>query len=122
MEAVVLREDAVACLVRQVRRQYDISGQATYEDLARVCAERGLKVARIPRITGRAYYVNCSVPFIVLREDCGALELAHELYHSLVHENATQGVFYNYHGILGADPEEEKDANRFAELLCGTLE
>lgn len=86
-----------------------------------VCEERGVPV-RWGRFRGGGYYLRLPEPLILLDYDAGPFVAAHELYHHLSADLAEWDDDEHlavYVFTPNGRSQQERDANRFAELLCG---
>lgn len=123
----MMTEDVPALLARRLRQEHGLSGPVTQEQLLDICEARNCPVYRSVTLRRPGYYVvpetedgGPAGAFIALRWDADARVLAHELYHHLVHDNAQHGVIYTFPLCeIGANPDDDRAANRFADLMCG---
>ncbi|MFN3648443.1 MAG: hypothetical protein ACK47B_02590 [Armatimonadota bacterium] len=104
-------------LAERIRAEYGLSPRATYGELLEVCHARGTTVFVHPRLQRPGYYAPWPWPLILLRLGVDARVLAHELYHALIYDNERHGVVYGYPDFLR--DEDERQAELFADLLCG---
>jgi hypothetical protein len=110
-------------LAERLRSHHDLSTPAALDQLLEICRERGCPV-RWGRFAGQGYYLRLPEPLILLDHQAGASVLAHELYHHLIAdldewaggEDETLALYiYTPRGRS----QQERDANHFAQLLCG---
>lgn len=102
---------------RRLRLLYPVSDQATAEELIAVCRDRGWDVEWEARLVGAGYAGGMWEADIFLRVGAGAEEVAEELFHTWVAENAYWGI--NYEPPEWEPEDEESEARRFREEVCG---
>lgn len=101
--------------------EHHLSRPVVMDELLAICAERGCPV-KWGRLRGKGYYLRFPEPVIFLDHQATTFVLAHELYHHLSADAAEWSdedelvaiYVYTAHGRS----QQERDANRFAELLC----
>jgi hypothetical protein len=108
----------------RVREYYGLSFPAAREELIDACWDRGAAVA-FDHLHGGGYYLRLPESLICLDYGAAPFVIAHELYHHIMADLAEWDddlsvalYVFTPHGRS----RQERDANRFAELLCGPWE
>lgn len=108
-------EDPAKYLAGRIRSQFDLSNEATREELLDACRCRGVTVRIVPSFEPGGVYFRRPAPGILLRDACSAEDVGHELCHHIIWENTSNGI--EYESPEWWETDEESCARRFAAYV-----
>lgn len=113
--------DAAGFFAERLRHNYGLSTPATTAELEWVCRCEGVVIQVVPKgaLNGDGHCIYHPKPVIILERGYTRFVLAHELYHHLVADRNAADAWPGYAGTREMRKAlEERDAVRFAEILC----
>ena len=111
--------DPAFYLAQRARELYAVSPRATMRELLRVCRLRGIDVIRAPELDRPGWFVKQGSLEVIYLRSWTPWVLAHEIAHSWLSEHIEYGIAYAFSDY--AEDDVERQAERFACLLCGTF-